>query len=120
MVEETPQTIEQRENSKRKLLRKLVTSARNIISNEIGLSAGVWRIHRLLVWLENEGVAVDLPVIAEYQKAVLATPSGKERLNCSREALRRYDAKLNQINLTFHDRIIDACFTIIEKYGPTD
>jgi len=31
--------------------------------------------------------------------------------------LRRYDADLNQINLHFHERIIDACFEIIETYG---
>ena len=35
----------------------------------------------------------------------------------SREALRRYDAELNQINLHFHELIIDACFEIIETYG---
>jgi hypothetical protein len=77
----------------------------------------VWKISRLIVWLKNDGVAVDFPVFDAYTKAVIATPSGKERLNCSREALRRYDAELNQTNLKFHDKIIDACFEIIESYG---
>jgi hypothetical protein len=56
-------------------------------------------------------------VFAEYWKSVRVITTGKERLYCSREALRRYDADLNQINLHFHERIIDACFEIIETYG---
>ncbi len=116
MAEEKPQTIQQLENSKKKLRRKLVASARNIIANEVGLSVGVWNISRVMVWLRNEGVDIDFPVFEAYQKAVIETPSGKERLNCSREALRRYDLGLNQTNLEFHDKIIDACFEIIARY----
>ena len=47
----------------------------------------------------------------------MAIPSGKERLNCSRETLRRYDESLYHFNLQYHDRIIDACLEIIETYG---
>ncbi len=107
----------QRENGKRKLLRKLVANARNIISNEVGIPFGVWRMQRLIGWLELHGVKLGFPVFAEYWKSVTAIPTGKERLYCSREALRRYDAELNQINLHFHELIIDACFEIIETYG---
>ena len=98
MKEEKPQTILQRENSKRELLRKLVANARNIISCEVGVSFGVWRMNRLIYWLKQAHV----------------------HLSCSREALRRYDADLNQINLHYHDRIIDACFEIIEFDKPVD
>ncbi len=114
---EKPQTAVQRENGKRKLLRKLVANARNIISYEVGVPFGVWRMQRLLGWLELSDVKLNFPVFNEYWKSVRAIPTGKERLYCSREALRRYDADLNQINLHFHERIIDACFEIIETYG---
>ena len=117
MNEEKPQTIQQRENGKRKLLRKLVATSRNIISYEVGVPVGVWKINRLITWLGYDGVALNFPVFAEYLKSVMAIPSGKERLYCSREALRRYDADLNQINLHFHERIIDACYEIVETYG---
>lgn len=116
MKEEKPQTILQRENSKRKLLRKLVANARNIISCEVGISFGAWKMNRLIHWLEHSGVHLSFPVFEEYVKSVSAIPSGKERLHCSRDALRRYDADLNHINLRYHERIIDACFEIIE-YG---
>ena len=116
MKEEKPQTTLQRENSKRKLLRQLVANARNIISCEVGISFGAWKMNRLIHWLEQSGVQLSFPVFEEYAKSVSAIPSGKERLHCSREALRRYDAELNHINLRYHERIIDACFEIIE-YG---
>lgn len=117
LPDEKPQTAVQRENSKRKLLRKLVANARNIISNEVGVPVGVWKMERLIRWLEMSDIILNFPVFGEYQKSVRAIPTGKERLYCSREALRRYDANLNQINLHFHERIIDACFEIIETYG---
>jgi hypothetical protein len=120
MKEEKPQTILQRENSKRELLRKLVANARNIISCEVGVSFGVWRMNRLIYWLKQAHVHLSFPVFEEYAQSVTAIPSGKERLHCSREALRRYDADLNQINLHYHDRIIDACFEIIEFDKPVD
>lgn len=114
---EKQQTTLQRENGKRKLLRKLVANARNIISNEVGISVGAWKMERLIRWLEMSDVILKFPVFGEYQKSVRAIPTGKERLYCSREALRRYDADLNQINLYFYERIIDACFEIIETHG---
>ena len=117
MNEEKPQTIEQRENGKRKLLRKFVANARNIISNEVGLSVGAEKMTRYIIWLEQSGVTTNFSVFEQYENAIVAIPSGKERLNCSREALRRYDESLHQINFQYHDRIIDACFEIVETYG---
>jgi len=117
MNEEKPQTILQRENVKRKLLRKLVATARNIITYEVGIPFGVWKMNRLITWLGYSDLSLNFPVFEEYWKSVAAIPTGKERLYCSREALRRYDVDLNQINLHYHERIIDACFEIIETYG---
>ena len=116
-MDEKPQTIKQRENVKKKLLRKLVATARNIITFEVGLSVGVSKLDRLINWLKQDGVNISLPVLEEYYAAISAIPFGKERLYCSREALRRYDSSLIPINARFHDRIIDACFELIEDHG---
>lgn len=120
MNEEKPQTIEQRENGNRKLLRKFVATAQNIITYEVGLSVGVRRMTLYMFWLEQIGVRPNFPVFEQYNQATVAMPSGKERLNCSREALRRYDELLYPINLNYHERIIDACYEIIETYGKAD
>ncbi len=119
LPEEKPQTTLQRENGKLKLLRKLVANARNIVSCEVGISVGVWNMERLIGWLELHEVKLNFPIFKEYLKSVTAIPTGKERLCCSREALSRYDKDLNQINLNFHERIIDACFEITKTYGKT-
>jgi hypothetical protein len=72
---------------------------------------------RLLTWLEYEGENLDFPVFREYLDNVRALPTGSERLECSRAALRRYDEHLVPINLEYRERIIDVCFNIIERFG---
>ncbi|HEY9401131.1 MAG TPA: DUF2489 domain-containing protein [Pyrinomonadaceae bacterium] len=105
---------EQKRNS---YLRKFVSNARAIISHQVGLPVGCMKMDRLLRWLEIEGEKLDFPVFGEYYKNVLEIPIASERLECSRAALRRYDARLVPINLEYRERIIDACFEIIERYG---
>ena len=99
------------------LFRRLVANARAIISHQVGLPVGCVKTDRLLYWLENEGEKLDYPVFGEYLEKVRDIPTGSERLGCSRAALRRYDERLVPINLEYRERIIDACFDIIEQYG---
>ena len=98
-------------------LRKLVANARAIISYQVGLPFGCVRMSRLIAWLGYEGEKLDFPIFEEYLNNVRDIPTGSERLECSRAALRRYDARLVPINLEYRERIIDACFDIIEQYG---
>ncbi len=96
--------------------RKLVTNARAIISYQVGLPVGCVKMNRLLYWLENEGEELDFPIFGEYLEKVREIPTGSERLECSRAALRRYDERLVPINLEYRERIIDACFDIVERF----
>ena len=105
---------EQKRNS---YLRKLVANARAIISYQVGLPFGCVRMSRLLTWLEYEGEKLGFPVFGEYLESVRELPTGSERLECSRAALRRYDGRLVPIDLEYRERILDACFDIIERYG---
>jgi hypothetical protein len=107
----------QQQQIKHNLLRKLVANARAIISNEIGLSVGCLKMSKLMIWLEPYQVSVPAQIFEEYFRATMAIPSGKERLLCSRDALRRYDEQLYPINMKFNDRIIDACFEIIASFA---
>ena len=94
--------------------RKLVANARAIISYQVGLPLGCVKMNRLLYWLKNEGEELEFPVFGQYLGRVRELPTGSERLGCSRGALRRYDERLVPINLEYRERIIDACFDIIE------
>jgi hypothetical protein len=98
-------------------LRKLVANARAIISYQVGLPIGCVKMARLLRWLEYEGRKLDFPIFGEYLEEVREIPTGHERLGCSRAALRRYDARLVPISLAYSERIIDACFDIIDRFG---
>jgi hypothetical protein len=98
-------------------LRKLVANARAIISYQVGLPVGCVKMHRLLGWLKDEGEELDYSIFGEYLGEVLDLPTSSERLECSREALRRYDERLIPINLEYRERIIDACFDLIKRYG---
>ena len=74
--------------------RKLVANARAIISYQIGLPLGCVKMSSILTWLEYEGEKLDVPVFREYLDNVRDLPTGSERLECSRAALRRYDERL--------------------------
>ncbi len=105
---------EQKRNS---YIRKLVANARSIISYQVGLPFGCVKMTRLLGGLEYEGEKLDFPLFREYYEKVRDIPTGPERLECSREALRRYDERLVPINLEYRERIIDSCFHIVEQYA---
>jgi hypothetical protein len=105
---------EQKRNS---YFRKLVANARAIISYQVGLPLGCVKMDHLLIWLEQEGEKLDFPIFREYLDNVREIPTGSERLECSRAALRRYDARLVPVNLEYRERIIDACFDLIERYS---
>ena len=97
--------------------RKLVANARAIISYQVGLPVGCVKMNGLLYWLEHEGEKLDFPVFRQYLDKVRELPTGSERLECSRAALRRYDERLVPINLEYREQIIDACFDIVGRYN---
>jgi hypothetical protein len=105
------------EQARDSYLRKLVANARAIISYQVGLPFGCVKMSRLLTWLGDEGGELDFPVFGQYLSEVCEIPTGPERLGCSRAALRRYDERLVPINLEYRERIIDACFSIVERFG---
>jgi len=104
------------EERHRSLIKQLVANARAIISYQVGLPLGVVRMHKILTWLGPFEV-LDFPVFERYRAATLDLPTSSERLQCSREALRRYDERLVAINLEYREEILDTCFEIIERFA---
>ena len=96
--------------------RKVMSAARAILADQIGLSAGCQRLHRALLWLSP--YETYLPTIAdEYMKAVAGLPIGSERLRWEREALRKKDIVLDSVNQKFRARILEACWGLIDRFG---
>lgn len=104
------------EEKQRTYRNKLVANARAIISNQVGLPLGCLKMEARISWLQ-EFEEVSYPVFKVYNSESSAVPIGSERLNCSREALRRYDEILDDLYRRYKEEVIDACFEIISTYG---
>jgi Protein of unknown function (DUF2489) len=97
-------------------LRKLVSVARSIVTYQVGIPLGCTRAAGLLTSLEPFE-KLEFPVFAEFRNAVLSLPIGTERLHWDRAALRERDIRLEKVIRDFRDRIFDACYVIIDRYG---
>jgi hypothetical protein len=96
---------------------KVVSTARSIVTYQVGLPVGCTRMSRALTWLrpfEN----VDHPVFDGYRTATMGLPLGSERLDWSRESLSEKDVVLEKLNLEFRDAVFAACFQILDRFGP--
>jgi hypothetical protein len=80
------------------------------------LPLGCEKMRRILYWLTPYEV-LDYPVFDRYTNATRELATSSERLQCSREALRRYDKKLVAINLEYREEVLNVCFDIVERYG---
>jgi hypothetical protein len=109
-------TFSMNDERHRSLIKQLIANARAIISYQVGLPFGCVRMRRIIDWLKPYEV-LEFPVFDRYAAATLDLPTSSERLQCSREALRRYDERLTAINLEYREEILDTCFGIIERFA---
>jgi len=99
-------------------LGQLVSAARSIVTYEAGLPQGCRRIRNILTWLSQQGVEVNgRAAIGEYCSALAEFPAASERLLWNREALRKYDGRLEKLNRRYRDRVFEACWDIIDLFG---
>lgn len=101
------------------LLKKLVSNARAVISDQVGLSLGATKMHNIILWLKpyETVIANGIDVFEEYDEQTRLIPHGTARLHCSTEAFERYDDALEEVNQRLRKKIFKVCFEIIEKYG---
>ena len=96
--------------------RKVVATARSIVTYQVGLPEGCRRMIRTLIWLAP--YETGLPTAFEdYLKEVRGLPIGSERLLWNREVLREKDVALEATNHRFRDRIFDTCWAIIDRFA---
>jgi hypothetical protein len=110
--------LETRDDKYTGLRRKLVSNARAIISDEVGLSMGVRKMCNILKWLKPYGPihVADIGIFEKYDERTRFIPSGTARLCCSKEAFERYDAALDEVNRRLRKKILYVCFEIIDKF----
>jgi hypothetical protein len=96
-------------------LKKLISTARAIVTYQVGLPFGCIRVRRILSDLRAQGLVY--PVFDEYLQALKELPMGSEHLKWNRDALRERDVKLEAESRRFRDAIFEACYEIIDAHG---
>ena len=98
-------------------IKKLVSNARAIISNQIALPLGASKMYKILIWINQiEPLEeIDLKIFNEYISHIRNFPIGTERLAYEQEFLKRQDKELDELTMQYKDKIIDKCFEIIDK-----
>ena len=100
-------------------LKKLVSSARALVTYQVGIPHGCKRLNGVLSWLRLDGIDLHYPVFREYLSEVEAFPIGSERLIWDRDRLMALDQKLEAINRKYRDRVFACGFEIIDRFGPS-
>ena len=95
-------------------LNKLVSNAKAILTNQVGISLGVRKMNKIAYTLSSrEKELLDLSVFQEFEKKIDGCPVGSERLLWDKEALKKQDIIVDKVIRIYRDKIIDKCFEII-------
>ncbi len=93
---------------------KLVSNAKAILSNRIGISLGVKKMNEIAFSLSGQQKSqIDLSVFEDFAKRINGCPVGSERLLWDKEALKKQDIIVDKVIRVYRDKIIDKCFEII-------
>ena len=100
-------------------IKKLVSNARAIISNDIGIPMGSLKMERIILWINDiEPITeIQVEVFSSYNIQANEYPIGVDRLGYNKDYLLELDAKLDEITNSFKSLIIEKCFEIIQKFG---
>lgn len=103
---------------KEKLIKRLVSNSKAILSNQIGLPLGVSKMGSIITWLNNiEPIAnISLEIVYQYNSCTSSYFLGPERLSCSKDFLIKQDQDLDKINSKYKEEIMAKCFEIIELF----
>ena len=111
--------IENKQLKRDSYIKKLVSNARAIISNQIALPLGVHKMDKILTWVNQiEPLKdIDLKIFTDYNSKTVEFSIGIERLFCNREFLKKQDEQLNVLTEQYREKIIDKCFEIVNKFA---
>lgn len=103
---------------KEKLIKRLVSNSKAILSNQIGLPLGVSKMGSIITWLNDiEPITnINLEIVNQYNSCTSSYFLGPERLSCSKASLIKQNKELDKINSKFKEEIMAKCFEIIELF----
>jgi hypothetical protein len=98
-------------------IRKMVSNARAILTNQIGLPLGVRIMTRIAYRTRPAINGIDLKIFKDFDEAIGGCPVGSERLLWDKDALKEQDDIIDKIIARYRADVIDRCFEIIEVLG---
>jgi hypothetical protein len=98
-------------------LKKLVSSARAIITNQVALPLGIHKMLKIVFWINQiEPLTIDLIQVNEYYRQIMNYPLGSDRLLWNRTKLIQLDAELEEVTRHYRHELLLKCFEIIDLY----
>ena len=95
-----------------------MSAARALISNQIGFPLGCQRINKILHWIRDSEISY--PIFGRYAADTHDLPIGTERLLCERNALLRFDERLERVNRKYRIEVLETCLDILERFAQGD
>jgi hypothetical protein len=95
-------------------LNKIIANAKDILTNQVGISLGVRKMNKLLNGLDSANIKeIDCSVFTEFERKIDGCPVGSERLLWQREELKKKDIIVDKVIRIYRDKIIDKCYELI-------
>ena len=112
-------TLEEKE--RQRFINKMVSNARAIISNQVAIPLGVYKMNQIIGWLEpyKEDDDIDVSIFRDYDLDVDELPIGTERLQWNIEKLIEFEKEFDEVNSTYKADILRTCRKLIDAYGKT-
>jgi hypothetical protein len=97
-------------------VKKLVSNAKAILTNQIALPLGVRKMNKIRYWINQSQsvMSIDFKIFDEFDNMVKGCPVGTERLLWAQEALKEQDKIIDNASAIYKEGILDKCFEIIE------
>ena len=110
-------TLEEKE--RQRFINKLVSNARAIISNQVALPLGVYKMNQLISWFDpfKKTADVDMSIFRYYDLNVDDLPIGTERLRWNIEKLIEFEKAFDETNRIFKADILRKCSELIDTYN---
>jgi hypothetical protein len=108
------------QNDREITIKKLVSNAKAILTNQIGLPLGVRRMTRIQTSIFPPLTNIDLKVFDDIDFKIKNCPIGTDRLLWDKNALMKQDELIYEVLASYRNGIINKCFEIIELLDNKD
>ena len=107
------------EKERQRFINKMVSNARAIISNQVAIPLGVYKMNQIISWLEpyKKTEDVDVSIFRDYDLNIDDLPVGTERLQWNIEKLIEFEKEFDETDRMFKADILRKCRELIDTYA---